>query len=212
MFNSQFRSFLVLVIFFLTCAMPARADQVYQVDGTITGTGNNVCSPSPCSVSVTFSFLFEIYNDPNTGINGLLLPNSASASGSGSLGSLFTFNPGGWSGGNEGYIPIYDSNLDEIDLITALPPLDQPFQDFSTVEWYACHTVTCFTGFLPLQEQAIYGAPPAFNVGFNGAYPLDLSQTVTAIPEPPTILMVMSGMFFVTAFVRRSRGRLGIGI
>ena len=75
---------------------PLRADPInpfYDVTGTMTITGNNVCTPSPCRKTIDFSFLYGYnYNSAFGVYDAYVVPSSISVSSFGALGSSFGYS------------------------------------------------------------------------------------------------------------------------
>ena len=91
-----------LAVFGAVCLAnaPLRADPInpfYDVTGTMTITGNNVCTPSPCRETIDFSFLYGYnYNSAFGVYDAYVVPSSISVSSFGALGSSFGYSGQMW--------------------------------------------------------------------------------------------------------------------
>ena len=184
-----------LYVFFFTLAVlgtvciantPVRADSLYDVNGTMTINGNNVCTPSPCSETVNFSLVFGYtFNSDYQMYQGYVV--SANSSSVGVLGSSFAMLPAfignpnnvgnpisnsGCAGSDVNYIEFFDSPGDEIDLHACADLEPTPVAPtFGWTDLYSCATVTCLNDFR---------APGVGNPLFLGG---TLQTSVTAVPE-----------------------------
>lgn len=191
---------LVCLFFF---AIPAHADPIYYVAGSLTVVGNDACGASPCTEWVNFSFdLGWQLNPYASGIYEAYVTNLV-ASGSGALGSFTVNSPGfqyfrdeiaGVSGpcsyyGDFNYLAFSDPGLDEFDLNLCnnlVPTPEYPWIS-SAGSLYKCATATCVADF------GAYGGI--------GALRATVEATATRIPEPATITLLALGLL-VLALVR----------
>ena len=198
MHKPSFRFVLILITLTLSCAAGVRADQLYQVVGTITTTGTDYCNPAPCNLTINYSYTLDAVMPVDGEPYDQVL--SSSVSGFGSIAGPFTMYNWTSLGYPLAYIPI-ESSAGEIDLFTSIPA---DYSNTSFAEWYSCLSATCFYGFLPPSEQAYYDdSGPADNVGYNGAYPFEMQQTVTEVSEGPMLQMLVAGVFCLAFLSRR---------
>ena len=173
---------------------PLRADStngpIYDVNGTMILTGNNVCTPSPCTETIQFSFQFG-YQFTTLGGNfysGYAIPGTISVTSSGNLGASFltngvVFSPTvgpnpGCSGGDANFMEFLDAVGDEIDLHECgnleQSPIAPSFSLTSTL--YGCATTTCINDFVP---PSLHRQAPATGLFINGS----AQTSVVAAPE-----------------------------
>lgn len=201
-------------------APTSRADDYFQYSlSNITLVGNSVCAPngsgtgtSPCVE--TFSESFELDYNPTGGGYGLpsavIVPGTESMTSSGPL-TLLT--GAGWLNYMGGYWPIANFDGAELDLFNFWPPTLGSGDAF--IEMYSCTSLTCSTDFcLPnvCSQVGTEAYPVCYNCG-NGA---SGTITVTATPDPPTILLLLVGMAGILCLGIRGRilylaqGHIGI--
>lgn len=175
---------------------PLQADPInslYDVTGTMTITGNNVCTPSPCRETIDFSFLYGYnYNSAFGVYDAYVVPSSISVSSFGALGSSF-----GYSGqiGNPqpgcdthavigepadaNYMPFLAGGT-EIDLDACGNLQTTPVApSFFVSELYSCGNATCESDFVP---------PSRMGVNPGIFLPGTVHTNVAAVPEGGTSL------------------------
>jgi len=193
---------LLLVLGVLSvCAIPAMADSIFNVTGTLTIAGNNVCGGGPCVETLGFSFDVTWDEFAPGQFNPVILPGTEVTS-SGPLGS---FALGAGSVGNT-FIQFFDNggpiSGDEIDIDVANAPVassPQPLQLLDSY-LYSCLTTTCATDF----------ASPPFEVPSYGIFlPGTIQFKETAVAETGTLsyLLLALGLGLVGAFARRPMRR-----
>lgn len=189
--------FLMLILLFSLAGIPAHADNAtYSITGVMVFTGNNTCTPAPCTESVAFSFdLGYQFN----GVDYLATASNGTSVWTGSIGSFTQSSPtlfignalqapsgGGCSGGPDpNYIGFFDIGTngttgDEADLHlcdNVEPTPVVPSLSFTDI--YRCDTPACSSGFGP----GIIFWPGVLE-----------DVTIAQIPEPPTLLLLASGM------------------
>ncbi|MDE3136919.1 MAG: PEP-CTERM sorting domain-containing protein [Acidobacteriota bacterium] len=194
-----------LTCLFLCFAIPAHADDLYKIDGTITFVGNNACESSPCTQTIDFSLDFEWQ------FNGTLSlyqahPFDLVANWSGPLGTFtqnvaqppyFSDYPGiyglnGCLSEIQNYFEFWDSanggpspTSDEIDMTFCKDYVPTPI---TPSIWFAdlfnCGTATCLTDFYP----------PSGREGNDYTLAASITYTVTQVPEPATIPLLAFGL------------------
>lgn len=178
---------LYLALALLVIGPALSADTIWNVSGTIASAGNN-----DSTVSIDYSFVLDA--GAAIGPNPAYILSDKQVSGNGSLGTAFTMGPWIEDGGAAGYIPIFDSAGDEIDLVSDYLPI--------YAEWWKCLSIECFDDFLPVALQARYPGSPGpivTDIGFQGAYPFTMTQMMvdppaeTPTPEPLTIILALFG-------------------
>ncbi len=183
----------LLILFFVSCA-PAFADQVYDVTGTVTLTGNNACS-GPCIEILDFSFLVTYQPDCCGTLTQIVLPGSTTTS----TGPLAPFALGA---APVNYFAFFNSAHDEIDVFG--PGFDGertavPYPNLIGAELYGCgfsgEDALCVTDFVP-------PGSPSFGHVTSAA----LEYTVTAAPELSTLgyLAAGAGVLALLAFRRNN--------
>jgi hypothetical protein len=140
----------------LVLALPSRADSVYEITGTATLTGNNVCG-GPCieTIDFTFDFTEQLAATSYGNLYTLNLVGESSTS-SGPLDSLSLvldklLNPmPGTGSSNANYLAFQNSGIDEIDLW--VNENDQPLPFIPTIagtSLYGCNSAPCIADFCP---------------------------------------------------------------
>jgi hypothetical protein len=142
----RLRYALVLAVLGLICfsASKLRADStpLYNVSGTMTINGNNVCTPSPCNETIQFSFQYGYtYDSAQNLYDGYAVPGTMSVTSFGNLGSAFAttgyiFGSGNVGptclGGDSNYMEFSNpANTDEIDLHFCAVQETSPIAPFS---------------------------------------------------------------------------------
>lgn len=191
------RLLLVLGVLFV-CAVPAMADSIFNVTGTLTIAGNNVCGGGPCVETLGFSFDVTWDEFAPGQFNPVILPGTEVTS-SGPLGSFFL---GAGSIANN-FIAFFDNqgptNGDEIDIDVANAPVASSPQPLQLLDayLYSCLIATCASDF----------ASPPFAVPSYGIFlPGTMQFKETAVPETGTLsyLLVGLGLLLLAPFGRQS--------
>jgi hypothetical protein len=171
------------VICFSARQLQADSTPLYDVSGTMTINGNNVCTPSPCSETVQFSFEYGYTYDSSGNLyDGYALPGTINVNSFGALGSSFAtngliLNPGSvgptCGATRDNNYMEFKNSTDEIDLyFCALSELSPIAPSFAGTDLYGCGSVTCGTDFVP------WGTP------FSGLFLGGTLQTnVVQVPE-----------------------------
>jgi hypothetical protein len=219
--NSILLLLLLLALLFTVGAIPAHADgvPVYLVAGSITLVGNPGCA-SPCTETIGFSFDVSFQPNPNEANNVMPFVSNLTQIGSGTLGT-FTFNslappsignptgtgfPAAGCFGNENFVGMGGPAGTEVDVfVCSTAGFFAPFTATSVpslgpdaVLW-ACYTLTCYSNFdKPCGTNgagfgcASGGTPHLPAIAINQVEPLEYS--VALLPEPPTFILLASGM------------------
>lgn len=161
------------------------ADTFYQFNlSNITYVGNDVCGAGgnqPCVE--TFSASFEL--DEASPDYGTVVPGTASITSSGPLGTLNccqAFLPQGFIGIVGG---SFASGYTEFDILG--------FPANALVEMYACTSATCSQDFC--NQECSLGPLAPFPICFDCAFaPVSGSITVSEVPEPSTLMLVLAGV------------------
>lgn len=195
---------LLAVVVVMICAVPAVADAIFDVTGSLTITGTNACG-GPCVETVDFSFDVTWDEFAPGEFNPVILP-GAQVTSSGPLGSFMP--PVGSIGNN--FIALFDGLgspiQDEIDIdvlnapIASSPqPLDLGPGGIGGADLYSCGTATCVTDF----ADAVFpnSGVPAFGIFLPGT----VHYTETALPESSTLsyLLLALGLGLLGVFARR---------
>jgi len=200
----RLRSILFLCLLISLAAGTARADSTgvvatYDVTGTLTITGNNVCS-GPCVESVNFAFQMNYSYDSADGVYLGMSPGTTILSYSGPLGPFTAAAPccSGMLYGR-GADDLTTAQGDIIDFYTTWdatqpgPPTPM-YSDF-----FMCSSATCITDFSPNGQSVANGV--IGTVAFN-------TQLVST-PEPSTVVMLVAGFLgFICLATLRKRVRL----
>lgn len=194
------RLLLVLGVLFV-CAVPAMADSIFNVTGTLTIAGNNVCGGGPCVETLGFSFDVTWDEFAPGQFNPVILPGTEVTS-SGPLGS-FALAAG--SVGNT-FIQFFDNggpiSGDEIDIDALNAPIAGAPEPLQLVDGYlfGCQTATCITDFVPPD----FPHPPGQAFGIFDIGTLQIKQT--AVPETGTLSYLLAGLglLLVAPFSRRA--------
>jgi hypothetical protein len=145
-----------LAVFGLLCIADktAQADSIpiWDVTGTLTITGNNVCGLSPCVETIKFSFDYTYTLVASEYVGELL--GTASVSSYGALGSSFAGlyspqNPFIFCQPNANYMPMFNSGGDEIDLYACGNAESTPAVPSFRGDLWHCVTASCITDFAP---------------------------------------------------------------
>ena len=172
-------------------ALPARADTVYDVTGTLTLDGNNVCN-GVCLETVNFSFVLNEFQD-QFGFYYL----SVASSSTHSIGPLDAFSEVGMG---SGFWVGFDNGLDDIDLYFADPtdfgsttPFTPSFGGIhGGIDLYSCG------GFMsPLDPTCVAdfsnGGYGCCSVG-GGTASTTVREVTKGVPEPGLLGMLLLGM------------------
>ncbi len=184
----------LLILFFVTC-IPAFADQVYDVTGSVTLTGNNFCS-GPCIEILDFSFQVTYQTECCGAFLQVVLPGSTTTS----TGPLAPFS---LLASPDNYFAFFNSTGDEIDIFGPNfggGPALAPFPRLIGSELYGCVSAdtVCIADFVPP------GSPTTGHV-----IPGSLQYTVTAAPEVSTLGYLAAGASaLVLLAFRRTRSYL----
>jgi hypothetical protein len=180
-------------------AVPAGAVSLntytYNVDGQLSIFENDVCTPSPCTETLTFSFRFAWIGDPTPPLFylGEIVLGSATVTSFGPLSPFEMFE--GPLTNFVFYLPFGNTG-DEIDVVTSPIVTDTPWiaPIFSSPNLYACGTPSCFTDFSPPDGNTI-------------ALPFSFQVTVTAVPEEGTLGLLSFGLVGLALWQWKQRGR-----
>jgi len=202
---------LALMVFIVS--KPAKADTIpiWDVTGTITLGGNNVCN-GVCTEVITFAFQYTYIKEG--GYWGEVIGTPVVSS-YGDLGSSFyslggPYQPGGGCGGlSANYIPFVNSGGDDIDLHVcengALTPVAPTF--YSNL--YSCKTAACRNDFAPSSFNC---TPESICAGI--FLEAKLESNVVQVPEGGTELGYLGISFGFLAggilWKKRSRCRMRI--
>ena len=179
---------LFFVLLLASIASTANADSTvnYNYLGTMSFT-----SFSNAAVTETISFDFQLdYSVDQNGnwTQSLATPSLISSSGPvAGISSIYVL-------ANEGYIEFANASGDQFDLgITELSDTAPPVTPIGTYV-YACYSQSCQDNFAPYHNQ--------IGVFYAGTE----NVLVTEVPEPPTVVLFLSGiLFFALALTWRSR-------
>lgn len=209
--NSRYVVVLVLLGVICFGARHSQADSspLYDLSGTMTINGNSVCTPSPCSETIQFSFEYGYNYDSSQDLyEGYTVPGTMSVTSFGSLGSGFLTSGYIFASGNVGptclggdsnYMAFSNSsNADEIDLhFCAIQETSPIAPSLTGTDLYGCTSSTCAKDFVP------WGTP--FSGLFLGG---TLETNVVQVPEGGTtfgyVVISLAAIGFV---VFRSRHR-----
>jgi hypothetical protein len=184
----------------LLLAVPAHADTVYNVTGTATVTGNDVCS-GPCIETLNFTFQID-ETDTDQGFQLTLLPGGTYNS----TGPL-VFGDNSMPGGliRDSYVPFGESTggymADEIDVYVGCFGSEEFGEQFCTpglhdAEMYSCGSAESCAAFCPsLSAICNEGHDDYAFGGINGNTELTGEVTDPApAPEPQTWAMLWIGL------------------
>jgi hypothetical protein len=193
---------LVLILLFSLGAIPTYADgmngPIYSITGVMDFTGNNTCTPAPCSELVAFSFDVG-YNGAEFGYTEYsAYVFNATAIWTGDIAS-FTGTGGGpigqqvpgfqsfCAGGDSNYIEFHDGAGDEADVHLCQDLEPTPVvPSLSSTDIYRCNTNTCANDFGPGLGPEILFAPGTLE---------DVRVTPLAqVPEPSTLMLLAGGL------------------
>ncbi len=197
--------FLTLILLFSAAAIPAHADGIsnplYSITGVMIFTGNNSCTPAPCTEAIAFSFnlgyqkeeyfgqyFYFAYTTNVTQIwTGDMASFTQSSSASVQVPGVFPTTVAGCNDGGDGnYVEFFDTAVqselgsgDEADIHLCedgRPTPVVPSLDYANL--YRCETSACSSGFT------------------HGVFAVGVLEdvVVTQIPEPPTFILLASGM------------------
>jgi hypothetical protein len=196
----------VLAVFGMVCIAnkPVQADSipVYDVTGTLTVAGNNVCGLSPCKETIKFSFeyTYTYVSLLNAYLGGIV--GTPSVSSYGVLGSSFStvtspHSPYPFCQPNTNYMPMYNSGADEIDLYACGNDQSAPAVPSFRGDLWHCQTATCLTDF----------APPGTSRCDVGCINGVVQETVVAVPEGGASLMYLAcSLLPIGLAIRYSQG------
>jgi hypothetical protein len=188
----------VLAVFGMVCIVdrPVRADSInnplYDVNGRLTITGNDVCGLSPCTETIEFSFEYTYT------LNGFEylgeVVGTPSVSSYGALGSFFAGitspqNPFPFCQPNTNYMPMFNSGGDEIDLYACGNYQSTPVAPSFRADLWGCQTVTCGNDFMPPGSFCEPG--PSQDCGALQILGT-VQENVVAVPEGGTSLMYLA--------------------
>jgi hypothetical protein len=189
----------------LFLASAAHADGVatptYSISGLMVFTGNNTCSPAPCSEAVAYSF--DLQYQLEFGFYSAFITNFSDIV-TGDLGSFTTSYPNGFypsipiptsageCSGDVNLIPINDAGGDEFELSLCQNEVPAPVvPSLSDPLLYACATATCNTEFP--ENENLSGADSEGGV-FEDV-------TIKEIPEPTTLAQLAVGLLSIAFFL-----------
>jgi hypothetical protein len=198
---------LVISGFLVACSIPAMADGVYNVTGTLAITGTNACG-GPCVETLDFSFDVTWFEFSPGQFNPVILP-AGQVTSSGPLGSFSA--PDGSIGNN--YIGFFDNYGDEIDIdVLNAPVADSPqFLDLGSspggAYLWGCQTATCVTDFADAVFPGFSGSV-AYGVYLSG--PMEYKEV--SVPETGTLsyLLLGLGLLLLVSFARPFTRRCGV--
>ncbi|HEY6442907.1 MAG TPA: hypothetical protein VIY66_06155 [Candidatus Acidoferrales bacterium] len=188
--------------------IPARADTIYDVSGTVSFFGNSNC-PS-CTETIDFSFQLDNQFSDSSGWTMSLLPG-----GSSSFSGPLPLQP--WPPGASGILPSVDGGYltwgdvaDNFGLTTHC--LGQGFMlgpctPNPTGVVFVCGSPICVEDFCPPPWTC-----PAFAGGAGIGVPSTISATVTVqggfvgVPEPGTLTLLTLGLLALGMLLRSGRG------
>lgn len=193
---------LALACLFWLSATPARSDQIiatppvvlppeWYVAGALVIVGNDVCSGLPCTETIAFSFDLGYEFSPDTPTYRAYISNVAD-DWSGALGS-FSLTSTGPEGVNAaknvfGFTDPAGDDI-EIDILQGFVSAPPVTPSLGGADIWSCGTTTCLTDFAPSFFQG--ATPPVYAVLTGG--PAEF--TVTTIPEPATLTLLVGGLF-----------------
>lgn len=208
------KAFLLIALSCFAClfAAPAGADGLppnylppaYAISGAALLVGNDVCGGLPCTETVAFSFDFGYQFLPDLDVYQAYLLNFAESA-SGALGSFTESFAGPFppSEADNHFIALGNSDF-ELDIHSSVgivpAPVTPSLLDFADL--YSCETAACITDFAPSDFQG--EAPPIFGL-HNPSGPV--VYTVTAIPEPATLALLLCGLLTLGLWEAISRKR-----
>lgn len=197
----RFAPLLGLVCLFFT--IPAHADTMYTVTGTVTLVGNNACGSSPCTQTIDFSFDFSYQFNQTAGTYDAYLSN-LQTNWSGPLGNFTQDFTGQTTQMAQQYWPFADPAGDGIAIYlpSSAPTVLTPTAPTITgADLYVCGSSTCVTDFVPPDQQST-------TLPLTGLFvPASVQYTVRT-PEPATLSLLAAGMLalgLVGAFSRKVR-------
>jgi len=183
-------------------AVPAMADGVFDVTGSLTISGNDVCGGAACVETLDFSFEVTWVQFAPGQFNPEILPGTT-ASSSGPLGSFAPAGPGSIA---NNFIQFFNTQGDEIDIsvlnapVASAPQALQLANGFGGGYIYGCQTAVCVADFAPPGF-----VPPAFGLFTLGT----VQYTETAVPEASTILYLLIGLVLVSLVYWHRLGERG---
>jgi hypothetical protein len=201
------RRFLVVLGIVALCSAPVWADSistpVYDVSGSMTFTGNPVCSGRPCSETINFSLVYGYILNPSLDIyQGYV--ESGTISSFGALGGGFNIPNSIVGSGCGAYIGFFDGPPgagSEIDLNTCGGTSAVPLApSFGGADLYSCGTQTCENDFVP---PSMDRPNPSFGLFINGTE----QTTVTAVPDGDSAILLSLGALGAVGLVWRWRRR-----
>lgn len=206
------KSFVLLALLLL--ALPARADNIYEMAGTATITGNDACA-GPCIETLTFSFLL----DQNTPFTAEVLPGGTfTSSGPIPYGSGPIPWVGAVAGADGGYIawnynPPGGFGDDELDLTVGCGFTPVPCTPglFGAV-LYSCGDMTCVNDFCPgtpcFLAPNYFGGVTAGPVV--GTVTLEPPSAPTPEPGEASLLIVGIGLLWLACRSGMHPGRMSL--
>lgn len=185
-----------LSLMLMAVAIPAHADSVWNVTGTLSMTGNSGCS-GPCMETLNFHFDFQwLPLFPTSAVyRAAVVPGTMSVDSSGPLGK-FTggdFNP------SVSYITFSNSANDQLEFNVRHNTFGDRQTDpdappiFFSPDLYSCGTVTCVTDFVPPDSPWFGKTPPLLGLFL----PATLDYSLTRVPEPSTGLLLLCGLLLL---------------
>jgi hypothetical protein len=197
---------LLLTALVSLAGIPTHADTTptYLISGIIQITGNNTCTPAPCSEAVAFSFdlgyqeitqpnpQYDYYDFTDTNFTSIWTGDIGSPALGG--GRIFDLDPG--YAGCYDYMEMFDVGGDEADIglcTSSTPTPEIPLVSYGDL--YHCETAACASEFP--YESLSAGSPVLEDVSIT---PIDPT------PEPPTIILMGLGILGLTFWSnKRSR-------
>lgn len=186
----------LLPLMLIAVAIPAHADSLWNITGTLSITGNSGCS-GPCIETLNFHFDFQwLPLFPTSAVyRAAVVPGTMSVDSSGPLGK-FTggdFNP------SVSYITFSNSANDQLEFNVRHNTFGDRQTDpdappiFLSPDLYSCGTVTCATDFIP-PDNIFHGrTPPVYGLFL----PATLDYSLTKVPEPSTGLLLLCGLLLL---------------
>jgi hypothetical protein len=192
-------------------AVPAGATSfnpyTYNVEGQLSIFGNDVCTPSPCTETLDFSFHFQWVESGAGGIFQIYIPpGTATITASGPLGDQWRTVQGLFY--SPYYFPMADQYGNEIDL-------DMPNLTFSETPWigptffgaelYACQTAACVDAFVdPIYSDR---QPPYYGIYLGGTVQYT-TERLDAVPEEGTLGLLSLCLMGIALWQWKQRGRV----
>ena len=208
---------LVMLFLFSVVVIPASADGVatptYSISGVMVFTGNDTCTPAPCSEAIAFLFDLQ-YQLQADGFYYASITNLSDI-GTGDLGSFTNSSPGpisvfeviqipgGGCSGDVNFISFSDAGFDQFELSICQNDIPAPVvPSVSDPLLYRCATAVCNAEFPENEDFSGPSPKPGTNV-FEDV-------TVTQIPEPTMLLQLTLGLLSLVFLGIKFRKSVGL--